>query len=273
MQDGVFEFADGTRLTGDSSILCRIPIGVMELSRSCPKATSVFCALFMRKGLAGEIAFSSNMLVSWLGLKPDRHEGGSNDKVSKAVDALATAGYVKVGGRLSNSSVVEAVFSTDKVFKECDEGHFSKVYYDEFKKICLHGGSKDSDSMLRVLSWLRVRVPWRRNRLMPEDVADGVERRRRLFPEAYDGYFKDMAEELGMSERVVSKAVSSLEDIGILHCERLPNVSCDGKWRTGRVIICNAYKRDAGMLLASGREYYDKEIEYKKMRIFEMDWK
>jgi DNA-binding transcriptional ArsR family regulator len=79
--------------------------------------------------------------------------------------------------------------------------------------------------------------------------------RRLKNPEAYDCYYFEIAEELGLSARTVSKAVSALNEIGLVYSEPLPRIKYENKWRTDHTIFCNAYKREGNYLLANGNEY------------------
>ena len=98
-----------------------------------------------------------------------------------------------------------------------------------------------------------------------------IEARRIRSPEAYDCYYFEIAETLGLSTRIISKAIDILNHLGLIYFESLPRIKYhDGnneKWRTDHTVFCNMYKREGNYLLASGNEYYLLEIKNKKRKI------
>ena len=139
--------------------------------------------------------------------------------------------------------------------------------------------SKDSsvnnDIILLVFAYLRMRIFRRRNRLFPEEInidnknshKYDIEARKLRSPDAYDCYYCDIAKELGLSSRTVSKAINVLNELGLIYSESLPRIRYDGKWRTDHTIFCNAYKREGSCLLASGSDYYLTEVKNKKKKL------
>ena len=86
-------------------------------------------------------------------------------------------------------------------------------------------------------------------------------------PDAYDCYYYEIAEKLGLTARTVSKAVDVLNELGLIYSEPLPRIKYENKWRTDHTIFCNTYKREGNYLLISGSEYYMTEIENKKRKL------
>jgi DNA-binding transcriptional ArsR family regulator len=86
-------------------------------------------------------------------------------------------------------------------------------------------------------------------------------------PDAYDCYYYEIAEELGMTSRTVSKAVDVLSELGLIYSEPLPRIKYENKWRTDHTVFCNTYKREGNYLLISGSQYYLTEIENKKRKL------
>lgn len=266
------EYKNIAKLAGKQSIYFRIPSSIILDKDADDKRVSVFSFFSVRRGLDNTVTFTVNGMAKWLGRKPDRHAGGTNDKLSTAVANMAENGYVLIDGKVGNSSEADATFNCDVVARECDERYFAVVYLDELRKILEYSSSgKDSiksvDSLLLVFSYLRMKIPKRRNRLFAYEGDVSIEERMKRNPEAYDCFCYEIAEDVGLSDRTVSKAVKALEELGLICSEQLPRTSEDGKWRTNRTIFCNCYKRENGNLIAYGSDYYAKEIANKKKKL------
>ena len=94
-----------------------------------------------------------------------------------------------------------------------------------------------------------------------------IEQRRLRSPDAYDCYYKEIAKDLGITDRAVSKATEVLKELGLIYAEALPRIHLDGQWITDHTIFCNMYKREGSKLLATGEDYYLGEAENKKKKL------
>lgn len=276
-----YEYSNPVGLSGDSGIYFSVPASIILDADGNDKRVTAFSFFSVRRGLDCGVTFSINAIVEWLGRKQNRNSNGINGKLSQAIKRLRDEGYVSFSDKLGNSSCINATFDMEKVSDECDQGWFAVIYFDELKKIMdyRNPNSKDAflnnDVILLVFAYLRMRIHRRRNRLYESEINVGNEHshecdvmaRRVRMPEAYDCYYYEIAEELGISVRTVSKAVAVLNEIGLICSEALPRINKDGKWRTDHTVFCNAYKREGGNLLAEGSEYYMSEIERKKKKL------
>lgn len=274
----VYEYDKCVDLDSASSTSIPIPENVILDSDGGDKMVTAFSFFFITRGIDCKSMFSLNWIVEWSGRKPDRHKNGVNDKFSNAICELRNIGYIDLDCEPSNSRKCIATFDRDMVSDECNTGFFGLVYLDELDKIMSWNcsGTKDAyvnnDILLRVFAYLRMKIRLRRNRLFVNEVnMDGkndreydIEQRRIKMPEAYNAYYQDMAEELDISPRVMSRAVDTLCEMGLIYAEALPRVNSDGRWNTTHTIFCNAYKREKGNLLASGIDYYGVEVANKK---------
>lgn len=256
---------------GSAAIYFRVPASII-LDRDAGNARlSAFSFFSVRRDMENAVTFTLNGMAKWLGRKPDRHSGGTNDKLSECISYLASKDFISVSGKIGNASETDAVINMGKISDECDNDMFAVIYLDELRKILSHD-IKSADQTLLVFAWLRMRIIKRRNKLFPEEnVHDSHEKnvseRRMKFPEAYDCYCYEIADEIGISARMASKAIDILNELEMIYSEQLPKTSKDGKWQTNRTIFCNMYKRENGSLLASGKDYYMQEIENKKKKI------
>lgn len=265
---GKYEYKSPKKLDGVSKYFIKIPESVIFDDKAGSKLITAFSFFSIAKGLDGNAMFTLNGIVEWSGKKPDRRSDGINCKFKKSIERLEGLGYISINGEPSNARCCVASIDMDKINKECDEFDFSIVYVDEIQKILAwkNQNQKDSfvncDVMLRVFAYLRMLIRRRANKLPPDD--EDIEIRRARWPEAWNGYYGDMAKELGISPRAMSSAVDALCDIGLLYAESLPRTKVGGKWKTSHTIFCNAYKREGQFVLAGGNEYYMREIENKK---------
>lgn len=265
------EHPSPTKSTGSAAIYFRVPDSIILDKDADNVRLSAFSFFSIRRDMENAVTFTLNGMAKWLGRKPDRHSGGTNDKLSKSVSYLADKKLISLSGKLGNASESDAILNIDRISDECDKDMFAIIYLDELRKILSHD-VKSADSTLLVFAWLRMRIMRRRNKLFPEEIVHkshkrNVNERRAKNPEAYDCYCYEIAEELGLSTRVVSRAIEVLNELNLIYSEQLPKTSHNGQWQTNRTIFCNAYKRENGSLLASGKEYYMQEIENKKKKL------
>ena len=261
-----------------------IPSSIILKNEINDKFITTFSFLSIRRGLDYKIIFLINDIVKWMRKQPDRHKNGINNKILKSIECLEDMEYLNKLDVI-NSSHVEASFNISKLSQDCEHERFAIIYLDELERILNYQSenSKDSyinnDIVLLVFSYLRMKIYRRKNKLMIDEInyenknshEYDIAARRQRAPEAYDCYYSDIAEELDLSSRVVSKAVEILNNLELIYSESLPRIRyLDGeteRWRTDHTLFCNAYKREGNCLLASGKDYYLVEIENKKKKL------
>lgn len=275
----IFEYPSPTKIGCPNGNYFVVPSSIILSKEVNDKRVTAFSFFSVRRGLDYKVSFSLNSLVQWAGRKPDRHKNGVNAKFLKAVEYLSDEGYVHISDTISNSSYIDAYFDNDKVSDECNR--FATIYIDELNKILEYENPNPKDTFLNgdvlllVFSYLRMKIFRRRNMLLPEEInidnrndhQYDVETRRISSPEAYSGYYCEIADELGLTARTVSKAVDALMDLELIYHEALPRVKHDGKWKTTHTLFCNFYKREKDNILAYGKDYYLQEIKRKKDKI------
>lgn len=269
--DDIYEVPNPVRSTGNEAVYFTVPSSIILDSEADASRLSALSFFSIRRDMEGMVTFTLNGMAKWLGRKPDRHAGGTNDKLSKCISYLSDNDIITTFGKIGNASEADAKFNLDQVSEKCGKDMFAVIYLDELKKI-LSYDVKSADSTLLVFAWLRMRIARRRNKLFPEeDLYDTYEKnidaRMTKTPEAYDCYYYEIAEDLGISTRTVSKAVDILSELNLIYYEQLPKTSRDGKWSTSRTLFCNVYKRENGSFLAGGEDYYMREIKNKKKKI------
>lgn len=277
-----YEYTNPTPLSGLSASYISIPESIIFDTSIDSKRVSVFSYLFMRKGMDNVAMFTIPSLVIWNGNKPDSHIGQINEKYINIINILKNKGYLSYEGTLSKTSCIGINFNYDKVCNECKEQSFAIVYLDELYTIMNYKKKEKSDIrlstsvVLLVFAFLRSSIYRRSNKLRPEEInvdgSNNIEKdiieRKKIYPEAYDCRYIDIAKMIGIPSNTISKAVDILKQLGLIVTdEGYRRKNKNGEYRTPNIIFANAYKREDKYLLASGEEYSRAEIEQKVKKI------
>ena len=162
-------------------------------------------------------------------------------------------------------------FNSSYYGEDCSNG-YAVIYLDELDKIMNYKkeNSKDSTisntSILLVFSYFRNKIRRRKNELNPEErSSDGIKKRRERIPEAFDSNINTISDEIGISQKTLSKIIDILEyDLELIVTDRPYRVkNKDDEFRTPPTIFANAYKREDKYLLDTGENYGRKEIKQK----------
>jgi len=276
-----YEYPSSVELDAISGNYFVIPSSIILDNDVNEKRATIFSFFSIYRGLNCGMFFSVNNIVKWMGKQPNRNANGINNKIIQVIEHLNDNRYLTLSEELTNTSCIEATFNLSKISQECEHDRFAVIYLDEINKILNYKNpnSKDvclnNDVILLIFTYLRMKIYRRRNKLMPEEVnldnknnhEYDIKTRRIGCPEAYDCYYYEIAEELGLTSRTVSKAVAALNEIGLIYSESLPRIKFENKWRTDHTIFCNAYKREGNYFLAGGKDYYLHEVENKKKKL------
>lgn len=270
-KDYRYEYAT-TPLTGMESKYIFVPASVIFDVEIDTKRIAVFSYLKIKCGLDDEVLLSVPDMVEWCGNKPDRRINGANDKFLNIVNYLSEIGYMTHLTEPSRSRNIKCKLNVDYIKQECKEGGFSVLYLDEIKKIMNYKKENSKDgfltnaTILLVFAYLRYKINRRPNELMIEHRSqEGIDDRRRTFPEAYDSHLKDIADDIGISSRTLSKIVDVLEyDLELIKTDRMYRVKLkDDKFKTLPIIFTNAYKREGTSMLNVEKDYSYIESENK----------
>ena len=272
--DGKYEYRR-IQLNDLSSKYIYIPLSVILDTEMDARRVGVFSYLRIHCGLNNIINYTVPDIVEWCGAKPDRYTNGSNDKTLFTIDYLNDEGYLTYLTKRSKSSYMKCEFNMEYYFEECSKG-FAVLYLDEIEKIMDYKRENIKDSTLNnttillVFAYLRNKIKRRPNELKPEErFSDKVKERRERLPDAFDTNINDIAAELNVSSKTVSKIVDILEyDLSLVITDRAYRIKNeDGEFRTLPTIFANAYKREDRYLLDTGDNYSRIEIELKAENI------
>lgn len=187
------------------------------------------------------------------------------------LDTLVNMGYLTYLTEKSRSSYIKCEFNMAHYYEECSNG-YAVIYLDELKKIMSYKKENLKDStfnnttILLVFSYLRNKIRRRPNELFPEErTSDGIKKRKEKFPDAYGSNFLEIANELNISSKTLSKIIDVLEqELGLIVTDRAYRIKNeDNEFRTLPTIFANAYKREDKYLLDTGDNYSRIEIEQK----------
>lgn len=248
-----------------------IPLSVITDSELDIKRVGIFSYLRIHCGLNNVIGFTIPDIVEWCGGKPDRRVNGTNDKVLSTLDVLSSKGYLTYLTEKSRSLYMKCKFNMAYYYEECSNG-YAVVYLDEIEKIMnykkenLKDNTLNNTTILLVFAYLRNKIRRRPNELMPEErTSDGIKKRKERLPDAYDSNIIDIANELNISSKTISKIIDILEqELELIVTDRAFRIkNKDNEFRTLPTIFANAYKREDKYLLDTGKNYSRKEIELK----------
>lgn len=268
--DGKYEY-QRIQLDEPSSKYIYIPLSVITDTNMDIRRVSIFSYLKIHCGLNNVIGFTIPDMVEWCGGKPDRRPNGINGKVLSVLDYFNDGGYLTYLTEKSRSSYMKCLFDTAKYYEQCSSG-FAVVYLNEIEKIMNYEKSNSKDGILNnstillVFAFLRNKIYRRPNELKPEErTSGGIRHRRERLPEAYSSNIADIANEIGVSAKTLSKIIDILEyDLELIVTDRAYRVKNDNdEYRTLPTIFANAYKREDKYLLDVGDNYSRDEIELK----------
>ena len=274
------ECMEVTELSEDVKPFFLVPAPVILDDSMDERRITVYSFFSLFNGATDRLFFSINNITDWLEKKPNRSVNGISRNIMKVVDDFKVRDYLRFDGNAAYANSVYAYWNSPKIKSECKVDRFAKIYVDELQKILDYkelnkkNSYMNNDTILLVFAYLRMKICCRKNAFLPEESRDyneAVERRMTLYPEVYNGFYFEIAEDLGISSRSVSKAVFILNELDLIYSEALPRIKCyfdNGvRWRTDHTLFCNTYKREGEYLLASGKDYYMTEIENKKKKL------
>ena len=268
--DGKYEYKR-IPLKESQSKYIYIPLSVIIDTELDIRRVGIFSYLRIHCGLNNVIGFTIPDAIEWCGGKSDRRINGTNDKVLSTLDTLVNMGYLTYLTEKSRSSYIKCEFNMAHYYEECSNG-YAVIYLDELKKIMSYKKENLKDStfnnttILLVFSYLRNKIRRRPNELSPEErTSDGIKKRKEKFPDAYGSNFLEIANELNISSKTLSKIIDVLEqELGLIVTDRAYRIKNeDNEFRTLPTIFANAYKREDKYLLDTGDNYSRIEIEQK----------
>lgn len=205
-------------------------------------------------------------IINFFNYIPDRHKNGINNSVINDIIVLQELGYIKIENDITEikGATKLSISITEKFKKVLEEKKLAAIYTDEIRKIInfkKEYPTTEISYIMLVLAYIRMMIF---NRPVCVEYIAGIsmEKRKKESPEVFASHYKYIAQDLGINETTVSKAVSILEKLEIIHHQVLPrNIDNNGMWRCEKIIFTNYAKREGNREYAKGKQYYMKEIE------------
>lgn len=256
------------KLTGNQSKCIFVPYGLVIDVGINKRRTLVYTYLYIKAGMDNTLFFNTDNLKQYAGKKIglDNKSDTYANTLIETLTMLNDKWFISYTGDIKRGKYKEIFFNKDKLFDYCSDHRFAIIYLDEletilsYKNINPYDNKFDNSILLLVFLYLKANIPIRHNN-------------RFTSPEAYDAHYKAIGEDIGISERMVSKSVSILKELKLIYvAERNPikyydNQSKEAKFRTPTNIFCNTYKRVKNgydvYLMAEGESYYLTEVENK----------
>lgn len=271
------------QLEDEKSKYIYIPMSVITNTELDIRRVGIFSYLRVHCGLNNVIGFTIPDIVEWCGGKPNRRANGTNEKVLVTLDCLNNGGYLTYLTDKSKSSYMKCKFDTNHYCEQCSNG-YAAVYLDELEKIMNYEKENSKDGILNnttillVFAFLRHKIRRRPNELKPEErSSEGIINRKKRLPDAYDDNIMNIADEIGISAKTLSKIIDILEyELELVVTDRAYRIKNENdEYRTLPTIFANAYKREDKYLLNTGDNYGRTEIELKaeNMKKYYQDYK
>lgn len=236
---------------------------------------AVFSYLAVHRGIDYSISFTAIDIVQSLEKKTNRHPGQINSEIQLAIDQLIDAGYLILlnsQGQQNYNSIQTVRINQEKINSETSgkKNRFAVLYTDEVEKLasCSY---KNKGHLFTVFAFLRSRISKRKN-LLEGEFHNDIDMRKREWPEVFDEYYSNIANELCLSSYLVQKSSEVLEELGLIHIEEMPRrkyktSNGQDRWCTGHMLFCNTYKREREYHFIEGKKYYREEIANKRVKL------
>lgn len=260
---------DKQNLEGDAREFITIPESIIVNTQMDSKRVAAYIFFWVWSGKNHKLMHSIESIVSWCGFIPNYHKGKIDDVFLELVNQFQEIGYISCLEDLSSLSnpyttMITTQFCVDWYSSIRNTERFARIYLDEINKIMNYDCGKNSKSLnnsniLLVFAYLRLKIIVRNT---TESFEDDESRKRS--PEVYYRYYKDISNELGISERTLSAIFQILsKDLGLIYMEHtrksFTDVDGNSKWITFPTLFCNTYKRLGDILVYTGSNYYLKE--------------
>ena len=233
---------------------------------------AVLIYLFCKTGMDYQVSFSVGKIVEWLGrtsVRPiNKDYNNAASGIKDCLEKFKKENYFSYYEELKYANLVNGVFDKEKYSATFNRIRFAKIYVDELQKILNYENKDtkiDKTILFLVFAFLRARIPVKNNLSGAGERAD-----------AYDNHYKSIGNEIGLSERLVSKMVDVLVDLGLIYKMHRglevyyydENGNTMKKFKEKTIIFCNTYKRidknGKTYLVAEGKDYYLKEANDKE---------
>lgn len=208
-------------------------------------------------------------MIQWCGYKTNWRRGTTENIFTKFRDSmqwLFEDGYLI---DFDKDKYVQNTFQSSLLNKEklLPKNNYGNIYDFEIETIMKYESPYkplNRSILLLLLSYIRA-FTWIRK----TEISGHSEKSKKAKPEIFYSQFEIIAEHLGISSRMVSRATTVLEELGLITTYRMPSYkNKDGEWRTNDIIYISPYKliwdKGNGNFRLCSKEEYDwkNELSY-----------
>jgi hypothetical protein len=292
------------KLNESQRYFIRIPYCVWADNKLSKNRVGVYSYLCCKASLDSTVLISLQRICEWLDKKVDKHKRSkSMNEILGLIDKYQEMKILELPDRVVLSRLVEARLNKERIEDICheevdkareikdkgkkeDRPYFATIYIDEIEKIINYKDvyksewnmlvDVDKDNGYEVdIAYVLLVFAYFRGKIIGRSRLRGMEDVHRT--EAHNAFYRDIAKFLGLSERVVSKAISILVDLNLIYERKRPtSISYEydcgkkvKKYVSHSSIFCNTYMRIGGYLVDYGADYYNKEADDKEKYINE----
>lgn len=281
-------------LNGDKSYFIHIP-QVLILNERYKEAVLPWCYLLFKRGMDNTIMCSLSYLTEQCGYAYSHKKNTDAGNMAERIKLLIDLDFISVDERFFEKPnqffeiTVNYKYYLKEMEKEKDllfkakgsknrNEYFAILYKDEFYRLSSYKADTknkfDLNNCLNLYLFLKSKIPKRSNEVRESETMT-LEEKQMNIPEAYNSHYKNMVDELGICNKTISKFISILVELNLIHIEVLPRKKFlyNGNyiWRTDTTIFTLTDKREKAKnniyLLAEGSDYYNAEIERKKEKL------
>lgn len=215
------------------------------------------------------VNYSSNHMIQWCGYKTNWRRGTSENIFTKFRDSMQ---WLFKNGYLidfDKDKYVQNTFQSSLLNKEklLPKSNYGNIYDFEIKTIMEYESPYkplNRSILLLLLSYIRA-FTWIRK----TEISGHSEKSKKAKPEIFYSQFEIIGEHLGISPRMISRATTVLEELGLITTYRMPSYkNKDDEWRTNDIIYLCPYrliwdKKINNFRLCSKEEYnWQNELSY-----------
>ena len=276
-------------LKDEKSYYIQIPQALV-LNERYKEAVLPWCYLLFKRGIDNTIMCSLSYLTEQCGYAYSHKKNTDAGNMVERIKQLIDLDFISVDKSFFEkpNQFFEITINYEYYLKEMDrelltetedyKKYFAILYKDEFSYLVSYKANTkckiDLNNCLILYLFFKCRIPKRTNELQESEKMT-INEKQEWVIEAYNSHYKIIADELGICSKTISKFVSILVELNLIHIEVLPRKKFlyNGSyiWRTNTTIFTLTDKREKEnnnvYLLAEGSDYYNAEIERKKEKL------
>ena len=210
------------------------------------------------------VHYSPIYMIQWCGYKPNWHRGTIENIYTKFRDCMQwyfENGYITDFNedKYSQSTFQSSLLNKDK-FKPLN--NFGIIYDFEVEVINNYQSPYkplNKSVLFLLLSYIRA-FTWKRT----NEVSGHSEKSKKEKPEIFYSQFTTMATFIGINRKMIAKATTVLEELGLIKTYRMPRYKdSNDNWHTDDIIYISPYKYKSycGQICKCSKEEYDYEDE------------